>query len=49
MTGNMNENHAKGIAKQVEKFVSEHSNPLSKSHIGNIRTVSLPFGKICAV
>jgi hypothetical protein len=37
------------IAKQVEKFVSEHSNPLTKSHIGNIRSVFLPFGKTCAV
>jgi insulysin len=49
VTGNMVEDHAVRIVKDIEKFVEERSTALSKSFIGAIRPVFLPLDKICAV
>lgn len=49
MTGNMLEEHALRIVKDVEKFAAERSVALLKSFIGAIRPVFLPLDKVCAV
>ena len=49
MTGNLVEEHALRIAKEVEQFAAERSAALSKALIGTIRPIFLPLSKVCAV
>jgi insulysin len=49
MSGNLQEEHAKRIAEEVEKFAKERATPLSKAQIGAIRPIFLPANKVSAV
>lgn len=49
MTGNLKEEHASRIAKDVEDYIKKHSSKLDKSVVGTIRAVSLPINQVCAV